>query len=100
MAKEAIGVWAEKTLGLGENDYFAGAGLLARQDSRYIFAVPSPERWQQVDGRIEAALTGIDGRMEPGEGVMGCIEREVSQAREASAERGICGWNGNAATIG
>lgn len=79
LAREAIGVWAEKTLGLGEDDYFAGAGLLARQGSTYIFAVPNPERWQQVDGRIEAALTGIGGRVEPREGAMGCIAREARE---------------------
>lgn len=47
--------------------------------------MPNPDRWQQVDGRIEAALTGIDGRLVPGESVMACIEREAREGFHVGA---------------
>lgn len=57
-----------------------GVSAILYNEHAFLFEVTHPRHWgRTVDGSPIVGIGGIGGRIEPGEGILGCLRREIRE---------------------
>ena len=64
----------------GRRITLVGVSAILRDDEAYYFEVNRPRYWgRRADGTLSIGVGGIGGGIEPGEGPLACLRREVQE---------------------